>query len=313
MPRLVVVAATAVALLGSSANRAAIADVAIVKGGPKAERSRAEAALGDAAAAMAVCWRGQPPPKVRVKVDVAADGTVTAAAIGRGGAAQCAAGVLAVWTLPGGAWSGEVELSAGAAPQDLAATIQQGLLAKSASIKACQAKAPSAAGPVGIKMKIQPDGSIKDVEVTSSLGAAIDGCVAKAVAAIQLAPLGGTAPIKYQLAVAFSGKSDAGPVSPDAPPTPDGGSVGGGLAVDQVRGVLDVARGRMRGCGKKGKGTGKVVTRFTIRPDGTTKNVVIKEAIGDAAIEACLVGVFKSLTFPKAPTETKVAYPVQFN
>lgn len=309
MPRLVVAAATAVALLGSAA--VAAADVAIVKGGPRADRGRVEAALADAAGAMGVCWRGKPPAKVRVKVGVAADGTVTAAAIGRVAAAQCAAGVLAVWTLPGGAWSGEVELTAGAAPQDLAATIQQGLLAKSATIKACQSKAPTAAGPVAIKMKIQPDGSIEDVEVASSLGAAIDGCVARAVTAIQLAPLGGSGPIKYQLAVAFAGKgADVEATGPL--PEPDGGSVGGGLEPAQVKSVLEVAKANLRRCGKKGKGTGKVVTRFTIRPDGTTKNVVVKEAIGDAAIEACLVGIFKGLTFPKAPAETKVSYPVSF-
>jgi hypothetical protein len=223
--------------------------------------------------------------------------------------------VLAVWTVPGGPWSGEVEVTAGAAEQDLASVIQQGLLSRSASIKSCQSKAPAAAGPVGIKMKIHPDGSITDVAISSSLGAAIDGCVAKAVAAIRLDAIGGSGPISYQLAVAFSGKgADAGGgAGPVAPPDPDGGSVGGGLGSDQVKGVMVKARPRLLACGKKGKGKGVVTTRFTIRADGTTKNVVIKTPIGDAAIEGCLVAAFKSLTFPTSAEETKVSYPVSFN
>jgi outer membrane biosynthesis protein TonB len=304
--RLLVAAAAIVITTGAAA-----AEVTIVKGGPRADRGRAEAALADAAAAMGVCWRGKPPPKVRVKLAVTADGAVTATAVSKAGAAQCAAGVLAVWTLPAGPWNGEVEIGAGSAPQDLAATIQQGLLAKGASIKACQSKAPAAAGPVAIKMKIHPDGSITDVAVSSSLGAAIDGCVQKAVAAVRLDALPATAPITYQLAVAFAGKSEAGDV-PLPVEAPDGGSVAGPLAVEDVKRVMTSSRARLLACGKKGKGKGTVVTRFTIRPDGSTKNVVVKEPIGDAAIEACLVDAFKSLTFPTASAETKVSYPVAF-
>jgi TonB family protein len=66
-------------------------------------------------------------------------------------------------------------------------------------------------------------------------------------------------------------------------------------------------------CGKKGKAKGTVTTRFTVRPDGTTQNVVIKQGIGDAAIEACLVAAFKGLSFPAAGAETKISYPVSFN
>ncbi len=312
MRRHVALAATFVFTMLAPAG--AIAGPTIVKGGPKADRPKVESALAVAAAAMGVCWRGSPPAKVTVKVAVAADGAVISTAVTRAAAAQCAAGVLAVWTLPGGPWSGEVEFAAAAAPQDLAATIQTQLLAKSAAIKACQSQAPTAAGPVGIKMKIHPDGTITDVEVSSTLGAKLDGCVQRAVAATRLDAFGGSAPIKYQLAVAFAGKGAA--VGGDAggpPPTPDGGSIAGGLAVDQVRPVLTAARPRLIACGRKGKGKGKVVTRFTIRADGTTKNVVVKEAIGDPAIEACLVGVFKALTFPTGAEETKVGYPVAFN
>ncbi len=299
---------------------AAAGPASIVKGGPRTDRPKAEAALAAAARAMGVCWRKSPPATVNVKVAVAADGAVTATPTSRDPAAQCAAGVLAVWTVPGGAWSGEVEITTNGAVQDLSSVIQSQLLARAAPIKACQAQAPAAAGPVAIKMKIHPDGSISDVAVSSSLGGKIDTCVQQAVTALRIDAIDASGPITYQLAVAFAGKGDGGGGAGGAggggagvsERAPEGGSIAGTLAVADVQQVLAPARGKLLACGKKGKGKGKVVTRFTIRADGTTKNVVTRDAIGDKAIEDCLVGVFKSLTFPKSGGETKVQYPTAF-
>lgn len=295
---------------------------AIVKGGPRADKGKVEAALNAAVGSMSVCWRKSPPASVTVKVAVAADGAVTATPLTKNAAAQCAAGVLAVWTVPGGAWSGEVEIKAGVAgggtgSGDLSSQIQSQLMAKAAPIKACQSAAPTAAGPVQIKMTIQTDGSITDVQVASSLGAKIDTCVQKAVSALRLDGIDAPSPVKYALALAFAGK-DAGGAGGGGggslPSTaPEGGIIDGTLPVAQVQPVLASARAKMVACGKKGKGKGKVVTRFTIRADGTTKNVVTKESINDKAIEDCLVGVFKSLTFPTASGETKVQYPTSFD
>lgn len=297
---------------------AAAGPATITKGGPKSDKARVESALNAAAGAMSVCWRKSPPASVAVKVSVAADGAVTATPAAKSAAAQCAAGVLAVWTVPGGAWSGEVEIKTGGAPADLSSVIQSQIMANASSIKACQSHAPAAAGPVQIKMTIQLDGSLKDVQVASSLGAKIDTCVQKAVSAMHLDPLDATAPVKYALAVAFAGKGDdsgGGPSGGGKLPEaePDGGTVAGGLPVGDVTPVLKAARPRIIACGRKGKGKGKVVTRFTIRPDGTTKNVVIKESINDKGIEDCLVGVFKSLEFPTGQGETKVSYPAAYN
>lgn len=295
---------------------AAAGPASIVKGGPKADKAKVVAALDAAVRAMGVCWRRSPPPRVTVKLAVAADGAVTATPATRTPAAQCAAGVLAVWTVPGGAWSGEVAITTGGETPDLSSVIQSQLLARAAPIKACQAQAPAAAGPVAIKMKIHPDGTITDVAVSSSLGAKIDTCVQKAVTALRIDALDASGPVTYQLAVAFAGKGDAaGGGGGGAPPAtaPEGGSIAGALAVADVQQVLGAARGKLLACGKKGKGKGKVVTRFTIRADGTTKNVVVKEPIGDRGIEDCLVGVFKALRFPAGSGETKVQYPTQFN
>jgi outer membrane biosynthesis protein TonB len=311
MRRHVALAVFVVSLLVSAV--AAAGPAAIVKGGPKADKGKVEAALNSAVGSMGVCWRKAPPPKVTVKLAVAADGAVTATAATKNAAAQCAAGVLAVWSIPGGAWSGDVEITTGTSAPDLSSQIQSQLLAQAAPIKACQSQAPAAAGPVQIKMSIQPDGSIKDVQVASSLGAKIDTCVQKAVTALRIEPIDTSAPVKYALAVAFAGKAEAGGAGGKLPETdPEGGSIAGGLGVDQVKPVMNTARPKIIACGRKGSGKGTVVTRFTIRPDGTTKNVVIKEAINDKGIEDCLIGVFKALKFPTGPGETKVQYPAAF-
>jgi hypothetical protein len=139
--------------------------------------------------------------------------------------------------------------------------------------------------------------------------------VQKAVTALRIEPIDTSAPVKYALAVAFAGKAEGGGAGGGGPlpsPDPEGGSIAGGLPVDQVKPVMNAARPKIIACGRKGSGKGTVVTRFTIRPDGTTKNVVIKEPINDKGIEDCLIGVFKALKFPTGPGETKVQYPAAF-
>jgi hypothetical protein len=219
-----------------------------------------------------------------------------------------------VWTLPGADWAGTVRFT-GAPAVDLSAVIQGRLMERSHMIKACQSKAPAAAGPVMIKLRVAPDGSTSNVEVSSSLGVAINTCVKHAVTALALDPVPTKTPVNYALSVAFAGKAaptGGGPPSPPVEADEPRGQVTGTLTSTQVGTVIGDARARLLACGKQGKTKGVVLARFTVRPDGTTKNVVIKEPIGDAAIEACLVGVYKSLTFPSARDETKVSYPITF-
>src|SRR4051812_19860691 len=106
------------------ASAPALADVTIVKAGPHGDvRPKVEAALRDVERAMTVCWRGTPPPSVRIAVAVNPDGVVDAIHLSKGGAAQCAAGILAVWTLPGGPWSGHVEIVPHAASDGAASEV----------------------------------------------------------------------------------------------------------------------------------------------------------------------------------------------
>lgn len=290
----------------------AAADVTIVKGGPPADgEALATGALAEAGKAMAVCWRAPAKGAIRVAVTVGADGAVTASAVTKGGAAQCAAGILAVWTVPGGAWKGEVEIGAGAAAPDLAASIQQQLLAAAGPIKACQAKAPGKSGPAQIKMKIASDGTIGDVTVSSKLGAALDGCVVRAVEAIKLRPTGGGA-VNYQLAVAFSGH-DGGATAPppgDAPPAESGSSTGA-LSPSQIQAQVAGLRTKIGGCiGKTAAGGKRALVRFTVRGDGTVKNIVIKEPSGVAKLDSCIKDSLGAASFPTSAGETKVSLPL---
>jgi hypothetical protein len=194
---------------------------------------------------MAVCWRAPTAGPVRIKLAVDRDGTVTATAATKGAAAQCAAGILAVWSLPGGPWKGEVDLAPGAAAAPaLSQRIQRELASASASLRACQDRAPGKAGAVAIKLRINPDGSIaKDVKVTSSLGAALDGCVAQAVAAIRLAPLGTAAAVNYQLAIKFDGAA-AGATSATSPGPAEAptATVEGARAPAEIAAAVETAR-----------------------------------------------------------------------
>lgn len=293
----------------------AAADVAVVKGGPAAAtRPVVDGALSEAHQAMAVCWRAPTAGPVRIKLAVDRDGTVTATAATKGAAAQCAAGILAVWSLPGGPWKGEVDLAPGAAAAPaLSQRIQRELASASASLRACQDRAPGKAGAVAIKLRINPDGSIaKDVKVTSSLGAALDGCVAQAVAAIRLAPLGTAAAVNYQLAIKFDGAA-AGATSATSPGPAEAptATVEGARAPAEIAAAVETARPALTRCLKPA--TGKlVVVRFTIRADGTTKNLVIKESSGQATADACVKQVLGGLKLATASDETKVVLPLRF-
>lgn len=312
MRSLVVVAAVLAASAATAAP--AFADAKIIKLGPRGDDTGVAEALAEANEAMAVCGRGSVRDETwsaEVKVEVHPDGTMRATPVGGGAISACAAGIMGVWQLPpSDGWAAVIRFT-GARAVDLSALIQGRFMERSAKIKACQSKAPSAAGSVTIKMKVQPSGAMTDVEVTSSLGAALNGCVKDAVKSITLDKIPTRSPIGYALSVAFAGKgADSGPPPPVE--APDGGTVAGGLDVNAVKTVMSGARTKLQACGKKGKGKGVVTTRFTVRPDGTTKNVVIKQGIGDAAIEACLVAAFKDLSFPSSGDETKISYPVKF-
>lgn len=291
------------------AARAAAADVVVVKGG--ALRATAAAALAEAERAMIVCWRAAPPATVRIALAIDGRGLVTASPVTPAAAAQCAAGVLAVWQVPGGAWSGELDIASRIGADDLAGTISRQFADRGEVIRACQAAAPTAKGAAIIRVKVHPEGELTDIAVSSKLGKAVDRCVATAVGGLRLDPLATDAPVAYQLSVMFTGAR--APTAPGPGPTTGdqagaAGSVSGPLDGIQVQGAMRTAQTRLAACIKGS--AGPLDVRFTIRAAGTTKNVVVKDATSTVIDQPCVAKVIGGLKFPKASGETRVVLPL---
>ena len=288
------------------------ADVVVVKGG--ALRATATAALAEAERAMIVCWRAAPPTTVRVALAIDARGIVTATALTPAAAAQCAAGVLAVWQVPGGAWKGEVDIASRIGADDLAGAISRQFSDRGAVIRACQAAGPGAKGPAIIKVKVHPEGELTDVAVTSKLGKAIDRCIETAVAGMKLDPLATDEVVGYQLSVTFSGTVTASGSGPGATKVAPGGgpampgSVSGPLDAAEVQRVLRPAQAKLAACLKGAAGTYDL--RFTIRAVGTTKNIVVKDATSTVIDQPCIKKVVTGLRFPSASGDTRVVLPL---
>lgn len=293
----------------------ALADgVTFSRGGPKADVAK-QAVAGAIAAArgdMAPCWR-----RTQTAVDVAlttdASGAVTSASPRTDGpVAQCVAGLLAVATLPksAGAWSGVVTVApagGGASDEpDIGA-----LLGKHAGeLRACQKADPKATGIVEIDLRVHPDGSITDVAVSRSLSTALDACLRRALGKLTLADYHGKE-IRYRLGLSFAGDAGGGEAAPPAPATA-APTKRGPLGVDQMQPVIEAHRVAIDRCGAGVAKSGTLIIRFTVRKDGSVKNLGVKQSIGDAKVEACVLDQFGKLTFPPATDETQVQFPLSF-
>ncbi|HUH00822.1 MAG TPA: AgmX/PglI C-terminal domain-containing protein, partial [Kofleriaceae bacterium] len=271
---------------------------------------------------LGVCWRGKRASSVRIALKVGRGGQVSAAAHQSGGAVgQCAAGVLAVQTLPGAGYDAVVEIptTAGGAGARTAETIDEDLARHRAALEAC---AGGAAGQIAIKFLIQPDGRMRDPKVMSStLGKpAAEACMVEAIAArsVRVAPSSKALYYTLVLALGAGGSATAGGASAGGALTP---SKDGPISSEVLSKVMNEARPKLTACydrvarTKKGL-AGVVWLRFTIRDDGTTRNVAIKEStLGNAAVETCLVKAGQGLRFPgeKGRAKTRVFYPLSFS
>jgi TonB family protein len=291
-------------------------DVVFARGGPKSEPAKQTviAAIAALRGDMAPCWR-RSASAADVAITTGADGAVTsAAARSDGPIAQCVAGLLAVATLPrsAGAWSGVVTIapiSSGGSSDDVGA-----LLGKhQPELRACQQADDKATGIVEIDLRVHPDGSISDLAVSRSLSSALDACLVKALAKMKLDGYRGKE-VRYRLGLSFNAGSAGGGGGAPAPPTDatPAPTKRGPLSVDQMQPVIEADRVHIDRCGAGVKATGDLVIRFTVRKDGTTKNLGVKTSLGDAKVEACVLDRFAKLRFPPATDETQVQFPLHF-
>lgn len=325
--RLAAAVAVAVAALPGAAAADTGATIAIVKGGSGSARSELTRSLGAVRSDLAVCLRGgRVPRSIRVELSVGADGRVgKSRAVTAGAAAQCVAGILAVSALAGTGTSHLLVVdvaTGGKAPAGGSGDLEAALAGYGDSFRACHDRSERA-GRVVMKFLVKPDGRILDPEVTSStLGdAAVERCLVDAFAAIRLPARAGasTMSMSYQLDLGKPGKStasDAPAGDPSLMPKKTGP-----LSGDAIGRVMNANRAKFSACydrvARKQRGlAGRVLLRFTIRGDGTVRNVQIKETtLGSPAVEACIVSVGKQLTFPAETGRdvTKVWYPFAFS
>jgi len=304
----------------------ALADVRFASGGPRRpnHRDAAVAAVKAAAADMGPCWRGAPPPEVEVTLSVGAQGEIVSARQKTAGAAaQCVAGLLAVATLPatGEAWTAVVAVPAGrAGGGGLEAEITSQLGDHRVTLAGCQSGDPASAGQIEVALVIAPGGAITPTVTQATVSDAIAICVTDALRRITLA-LSERKPFRYRLSLQFAGGAVAGggakgkpPASPPAVAGPDDGAMikaGSSLGPDVVQGAMMAASPDIKRCAQGSKG--RVMVGFTIRADGTVKNVGIKSStLGNAKAEACIVARIEKLRFPTSEGETRLTYPFTF-
>jgi hypothetical protein len=239
-----------------------------------------------------------------------------------GPVAQCVAGILAVAALPKVAWSGVVRIGPGGSSSTSGGfgtgnagfggggdDIGAALGTHAADLRQCQKVDPKASGLVQVDLRVHADGTITDVAIAKSLSAALDACVIKALGKIKLDGYQGKE-VRYRLGLSFAGDSSTatGPATSNAPaPTKRGP-----LSVDQMMPVIEADRVHIDRCGAGVKASGKLVIRFTIRKDGTVKNLAVTQALGDAKVEKCVLDRFGALKFPSATDETQVQFPLAF-
>jgi hypothetical protein len=91
---------------------------------------------------------------------------------------------------------------------------------------------------------------------------------------------------------------------------------------DSIQQVIQHHKKQIQGCyedhlaAKNKKVEGKLMTSFTITPDGLVKNAkVVKKGttLKDAGLHDCVVAVLTSLTFPKPPDERDHPIDYPFN
>ena len=301
----------------------ASAGVRVVKGGPakkvaKQKVVRAIEQVGD----LSVCWRGRSgsPERVVVELDIDSQGRVTRAQHkGRKAVAQCAAGVLAVQRLVGCGkkYTMVVELDGSGGGMD---AIKSELVPYRAKLHACST--PTSTGAVQVGFLIRPDGRVVDVEIKSSTLAspAVERCLVDTMKAARLSARPNGKMVSFSMALNFagggggkaSGSASAGSLQP---------SKDGPVSAAALSKVMNENRAAFSACYDKQarhdpKLAGRVVLRFTIRDNGTVRNVKIRETtLASSKVESCIVEVGKQLRFPgeKGRKKTRVIYPFEFS
>ena len=310
---------------------AAADGVSIASGGPKSAGDRAllVSAIGSISGELGVCFRGKRPRTVRIELNISASGEVARARQkSKGAVAQCVAGVLAIQTLRvRGAYSVTVDVptSRGAASSELV-DVDADLKTHAKALNGCYKKAAkkrkNLKGRVVLRFLIKPDGSIIEPEIQSSTlsSPAVENCLVSELGSIKVSERPGGKTLAMSFALQFDGRSGSGAqmASGDTSNQPQ---KRGPLEGKVITRVMTSHKNEFSACydkvvRKNPSLAGRVVLRFTIRGDGSVRNVKVREtSLNHAGVENCIVRVGKKLRFPgeSGRDVTKVWYPFVFS
>ncbi len=314
----------AFALLVAQVSAADAGPIRIKAGGPKQKSQREKVLRSLAQAPLHVCWKGQRPDAVTITLEVGRRGQVIQAAKKSAGpAAQCAAGVLAVHTLA--ATGNRYRMTVSVETESASGrTIRDALAPHRAKLDDCHRRAGARAGRVTLAFKVRPDGRIIDPLIqSSSVGSAkVEKCLLDTISRTRLGTGVTSKLVSYSLGLAFSEAASSKPSPPAAAAAPalqpkkDGPLAGAEINKVMRRRKADFSTCYTAQLGKNRTLAGRVVLRFTIRDDGTVRNVKVREStLGSARVERCMVKIGKSLRFPSQPGRepTRVFYPFVFS
>lgn len=278
--------------------------------GKGVDRAATEAALDGAFRAMTPCFR-KASGTIEVKLDVGADGEVTAAtATAKSTAAQCVAGLLAVTRFPG-AFKATVSVDAVRAEQWLTDQLAK----HQSALSACQDKDPSSKGEVALQLAIAKTGAVTAATVDKTTASkSIAECARAAAADIEVGALPGGADVKYRMVVRYAGGGGSGSSAP--PPstsTDEGGSARGALGGDVIQKTWTAQRAKVLACGAKLTKPTRLVAKFAVRANGSVKNVVLADSAAGKTVDDCVDKELRALTFPTASGETQVTIPVSWD
>jgi TonB family protein len=90
------------------------------------------------------------------------------------------------------------------------------------------------------------------------------------------------------------------------------------LSPEQVRGVVVAKLLDFQGCYAAERARhpdlkGGISIHFTVAADGSVEDAqVISSSLGNAAVESCMLDVFRKLVFPSADLRTRAVFPFVF-
>lgn len=316
------ISACAIALLVASQARAG--SIEIVKGGPTSPNGKRELVrqLVRVGPKLSRCF-GNSKRTVEVALAFARSGRIRATARTRGSIARCVASVLSRHQVSHQVGSTPVVIrvvpSTGKARRRDMSNLRNELAGLRDQVDRC-ARRHRTTGVVQLVFVIMASGELDQPRVASARGVsgAAQACMVKAARLHRVGAQPDTLAARYRLSLSFDHRGGTTPAQPRSRPGPQPQKFGPRAAAEIAR-VMNARQRAFERCytryARTTRLTGEVVIRFTIRPNGTVRNVKVrKTTLRHKGVEACLVSTGKTLRFSAmSGTETtRVFYPFRF-